>query len=79
MIFSFCESFLIYIYSGGTTLTFSGSYLNVTQSPVIQIIDARFNATQEVSYKQLYTLNAMIYKFHFSLCSLVIALKMVIL
>ena len=56
-----------YIYSGGTTLTFSGSYLNVTQSPVIQIIDARFNAThdQEVSYKQLYILNAMIYKFHF--------------
>ena len=61
MISSLCESFLIYIYSGGTTLTFSGSYLNVTQSPVIQIIDTRFNASQKVSSKQLYILNAMIY------------------
>ena len=46
------------IYSGGTTLTFSGSYFNVTQSSVIQIIDPRFNTTQEVSSKQLYILNA---------------------
>ena len=65
------------IYSGGTTLTFSGSYFNVTQSSMIQIIDARFNATQEVSSKQYFVHFEC--KFNFSLCSLVIALKMVIL
>ena len=36
------------LFSGGTTLTFHGSNLNVTQSPMMQIIDPRFNSTQEV-------------------------------
>jgi len=40
---------VILFYSGGIQVVFSGSNLNVTQSPMIVINDSRFESTQGVS------------------------------
>ena len=44
-----------YLFSGGTKVVFEGSNLNVTQLPVINIMDQRFQSSLEVS---IYTIHS---------------------
>ena len=42
--------YLSFCFSGGFYVVFSGTNLNVTQSPVIKINDSRFQPTEGVSH-----------------------------